>query len=294
MLRDLIAAEWLKLTRRPLIWVLLAIFLGLLLLQFATQFVFASLVSRGGDGRAVSAQVAEYQRRTALPGVIGMALGHVNGLGGIFAVILAAGALGSEYSWGTLRTMLARRPERSAFLLAKLAAIMLLLLAATLLTVAIALPLGWLGGAIMPGGDAGSLGTALLALPVAVLRALFVLLPYVLMTLCFTIAGRSLLAGAAGGLVYLVLEGGLGGLALIAELGEGWQAAYNLTIGQNINTLAIQNSHDFGLRPELITPVDLATLPPPWQATLVVLVYSLSFLGSALLLLRRRDVGGAG
>jgi ABC-type transport system involved in multi-copper enzyme maturation permease subunit len=209
-------------------------------------------------------------------------------------VILAAGALGSEYSWGTLRTALARRPERAQFLIAKLAAIMLLLLIATLVCVAVALPLGWLGGAVVPGGDPGALGAALVALPVAVLRALFVLLPYVLLTLCFTVAGRSLLAGAAGGLVYLVIEGGLGGLALVAELGEGWRAFYNLTIGQNINALAIQNSHDFGLRPELITPVDLATLPPLWQATLVVLLYCLSFLGAAIFLLRRRDVGGAG
>src|SRR5262245_58676388 len=124
---NLIRAEWLKLTKRPLIWVLLAIFFGLLVLQLVGQFVVAHLAELVGGGGTVpaesgplSAQLEEWRRRAAFPGLFGSVFAHINSLGGIFAVILAAGAMGSEYSWGTLRTQLARYPSRARYLFAKL------------------------------------------------------------------------------------------------------------------------------------------------------------------------------
>jgi hypothetical protein len=115
-----------------------------------------------------------------------------------------------------------------------------------------------------------------------------------MMALCYTIMGRSQLVGAAGGLVYLVLEGGFGALALFAELGGLWQTIYNLTIGQNINTLVFENSHTFGLQPEQFAPAAARLLPPLWQALFVIALYTAAFLGAALFLFRRRDIGGAG
>jgi hypothetical protein len=69
---------------------------------------------------------------------------------------------------------------------------------------------------------------------------------------------------------------------------------YNLTIGQNINTLVVLNSRAFGLRPEVIAPLTTEGLPPLWQAVIVIAVYSVSFLVTTLMLFQRRDVGGAG
>ncbi|MDZ4719161.1 MAG: ABC transporter permease [Roseiflexaceae bacterium] len=291
-MNHLIAAEWLKLTKRPLTRILLAIFVALLLLQIAAQFIFASMLAGVGTGSSLALQVAEYQRRSVLPGIFGTALGHLNGLGGIFAVILTAGAMGSEYSWGTLRTQLARRPDRARFLIAKALTILLLLLLAGLVSLVVAGLLGILLGSLIP--TSGSVVDGLAALPLGLLRALFVLLPYVLLTLCFTIAGRSLLAGVAGGLVYLVLEGGFGAVAAFAQLGGIWRQIYNLTIGQNINTLVLLNAHAFGLQPEQIAPTAFESLPSPLQAVAVVLLYSASFFVTALYLLRKRDIGGAG
>lgn len=289
---NLIRAEWLKLTQRPLTWVLLWIFLGMLVLQFLGQAAFAMMLGDSSSGGLLGAQVQEYARRSVLPGALGMGLAHLNSLGGIFAVILTAGAMGGEYSWGTLRTQLARRPNRTLFLLAKALTIMLLLLVAALITVAIS---GLLGGMIgILTGRGAPLGGELIRLPLGIVRALYVLLPYVLLTLCFTITGRSLLVGLAGGLVYLVFEAGFGALATIAELGGIWRTFYSLTIQQNINTLTIMNSRDFGLLPDEVLPFAIDSLPSPIQATIVVAVYSASFLGTAIWLLRRRDVGGAG
>ncbi|HEU5086392.1 MAG TPA: ABC transporter permease, partial [Roseiflexaceae bacterium] len=281
---------WLKLTRRPLTWVLLAIFLALLVLQLVTQAVFANLLDGASGGLA--AQAGEYQRRSMFPGLFGSALGHLNSLGGIFAVILAAGALGSEYGWGTLRTQLARQPNRSRYLLAKIITLLFMLVIAAAITIALAALVGGLIGLVT--GQVGALGPGDLArLPLGLARAVFVLVPYMLLAICFTLLGRSLLAGVAGGLVYLVVEGGFGALAAFAQLGGVWPAIYNLTIGQNINTLVVLNSHDFGLYPEQLSPAfQLDALPSPLQATLVVAAYSLSLLASALFLFRRRDIEG--
>jgi ABC-type transport system involved in multi-copper enzyme maturation permease subunit len=288
---NLIAAEWLKLTRRPLVWALLGVFLGLLAVQLLTQFALLSIISPASDGSALASQLSEWRRRATFPGLFGVVFSHLNGLGGIFAIVLAAAAMGSEYSWGTLRTQLARQPDRARLLIAKLLTIMAMVAVAGLL----ALALGGLLGGLLAGllGDAGGVSPADLAsLPLALLRALYVLLPYVLLTLCLTVLGRSLITGLVGGLLYMVFEVGLGTLTVLKLLGGVWTQVYSLTIGQNINTLALLNSHAFGLRPEDATPLDMTSLPGPGQATLVVAVYCALFLVTALRAIRERDVFG--
>ena len=288
---NLIRAEWLKLSRRPLSWILLILFLVLLVAQILTQFALTlGMPVRSG---IVSAQFEEWRRGVIFPGIFATALSHVNGLGGIFAVIFAAGAIGSEYSWGTLRTQLARDPARDRYLLAKLTTIMLMLATATLLATLLAALLSAvlspiLGSAIRITPD------DLMNLIPAILRALYVLLPYVLLTAYATLLTRSVLGGVAIGLSYIIVETGFGALALLRVLGGVWALVYNLTIGQNINTLTLMNRHAFGLRPETTAPLDLSQLPSPLQATIVVAVYSVLFLAFALILFRRRDITGPG
>jgi len=288
---NLIRAEWLKLSRRPLSWILLILFLVLLVAQILTQFALTvSMPVRSG---IVSAQFDEWRRGVIFPGIFATALSHVNSLGGIFAVIFAAGAIGSEYSWGTLRTHLARNPARDRYLLAKLTTIMLMLATATLLATLLAALLSailspLLGSAIRITPD------DLMNLIPAILRAIYVLLPYVLLTAYATLLTRSVLGGVAIGLSYIIVETGFGALALLRVLGGVWALVYNLTIGQNINTLTLMNRHAFGLRPETTAPLDLSQLPSPLQATIVVAVYSALFLAFALILFRRRDITGPG
>jgi ABC-type transport system involved in multi-copper enzyme maturation permease subunit len=290
---NLIRAEWLKLTKRPLVWILFVVSCLFLVLQLVSQGVVALGGRSGFFGEGGLIAVDEYVRRAAFPGLIGSIFSHINGLGGIFAIILTAGAMGSEYAWGTLRTHLARQPDRIRYLLAKVVTLLLVLLVGMLLTLLLGVVVGAALSLLV--GELGSVdGATLLVLPLALLRALYILLPYVLLTLSFTVYGRSLLVGVAGGLIYLVLEAGLGGLALFARLGGVWQTVYNLTIGQNINTLVVQNSQAFGLQPEIISPTFLPELlPSPLQATIVIAVYSVLFLATALHFFFWRDVGGA-
>ncbi|NOK64099.1 MAG: hypothetical protein GFH27_549413n11 [Chloroflexi bacterium AL-W] len=283
----LIHAEWLKLTKRPMTWILLSIWLLLLVAQFL-QFLVISMI---GQGILHPAQIEETTKRLAFPGIFGGIFGHVNGLGGIFAVILTAGMMGSEYSWGTLRTELSRHPARVRYIAAKLATILLMLLVAILITLVVGMIAGWLVGSAAGGAGVPSIAT-LLQLPIAILRALYVLLPYVLLTFCMTIYGRSLLVGLAVGLVYLAVDVSFGAFATFAQLGGVWQAIYNLTVQQNITTFVDLNSRAFGLTPELLTGVVMTDIPSMPQATIIIGFYCVSFVTTAIYFFRKRDITG--
>lgn len=298
-LRPLIAAEWLKLRRRPMAWIVLATFLGLLLLYLATWALVVALHTgalSGGMNRIMvltEPQIAELKRQLSFPGIFGAVLGQVNSTGGICAIILAAGFVGSEYGWGTLRLLLTRVPQRGALLLAKLLTLLLGLLGA----IVVALVLGSFAAAlcqlILDLPSTMHLRD-LLVLPLGVARSLFVILPYVMLTITSAILGRSVLAGVGGGLMFLALDMSAGSLNTLAGVDPRVQMLINLLLQPNINTLIVLNSQLFGLdQSVLISGLDLSHLPSPLQATLVILVYSGFFYWTAYRLLLRRDVGGA-
>src|SRR5215471_13472047 len=173
---NLIRAEWLKLTKRPLTWVLLIVFLALLALQILGLFALvhlAELLAIGGARAARGFQIEEYAHWIVFPGLFGTVFAHINSLGGIFAVILAAGAMGSEYGWGTLRTQLARHPSRVRYLMAKLLTLLALLVVAMILALIVGSALGASLGLLVGGLgtiEAGDLAVLLLA----ILRAVYV------------------------------------------------------------------------------------------------------------------------
>jgi len=294
---NLIRAEWFKLTRRPLAWVLLAVFLASLVLLLLAEFLVVGLdtglFSGGARAQLLSEQqVRQFRLHLGFPGIFGAVLGHANGVGGICAIALAAGVLGSEYSWGTLRTQLARRPNRGRYLIAKIIGILLALLVGIVLALLLGGLLALLFGALLPDTRGAPIGV--LALPLGVLRALYVLLPYVLCTVACSILGRSVVAGAVGGFLFLLADAGLGALSFLTKLDGPVAFLLNLIVQPNINTLIVLNSQSFGLDPATLTrTMDLSTLPAPLQATLVIGVYSALFFASAYRSLLRRDIGGA-
>ncbi|HEX5690698.1 MAG TPA: ABC transporter permease subunit, partial [Roseiflexaceae bacterium] len=251
----------------------------------------------GGQGRISllrEDQVAQFRLQLSFPGVFGATLSHVNGVGGICAIVLAAGAMGSEYGWGTLRTQLARQPDRRRYLLAKVAALLLVLLSGMALGLLVGSALALAFGGALGQIGAPSLGSIVL-LPLGMLCSLYVLLPYVLCTLACAILGRSVLAGAAGGFLFLVVDIGLGALGFLGRLGGLVGFLVNLAVQPNVNTLIVLNSQNFGLDPAVMTrTMDLATLPALSQALLVIGCYSALFFAYAYRSFTRRDITGAG
>ncbi|MEI8166297.1 MAG: hypothetical protein WCG26_07955 [Chloroflexales bacterium] len=297
MLRNLFAAEWLKLHKWPVAWALLASFLGLMSLSLGLWAMVVALHEGILGGVRISTlgevQLDQIKRQLSFPGIFGAVLGQINGTGGLLAIFLAAGSLGGDYSWGTLRTLLARAPERGIYLLAKLLA----LLAGLLVAILISLVMGtlialaashWLG---LP---SHLTGRDLLVLPLGIGRALFVILPYLLATMACAAWGRSVLAGAGGGLLFLALDVGAGSLGSLGKVSDFTQLLVNLLLQPNINTLVVQNAQLFGLdQSVLASALDLGRLPSPLQATVVITVYCLLFAFGAWRWLVKRDVMGA-
>lgn len=299
MFTNLLAAEWLKISRRPMALLLLGIFLFLTFLQQTLWFLVVALQEGTFSGGQVTfnllspAAIEQIKRQLSLPGVFGAMLSAINGTGGILAIILTAGIFGSDFNWGTLRILLTRAPHRGAYLLAKLVALQLALLVATVITLVIGAMLALLFGTLL--GLPQQIGIIdLLLLPIGILRALIVMLPYTLIAGASAIVGRSVIAGVGGGLIFLAFDVSAGSLNTIGAVDPMIRALVNLLLQPNINRLVVENSRMFGLDQSVLTAaLDLSLLPPQWQALIVIAVYSAIFGYSAYRTLSRQDIGGA-
>jgi hypothetical protein len=105
-----------KLVRRPATYVTFGLLVGLLSLILIAVGATAGRPDAGGDGR---------QALTLLtfPGAYTLILSFILGLGGLFALIYGAAVAGSEWTWGTLKSAVARGESRSRYQLLSFAGI---------------------------------------------------------------------------------------------------------------------------------------------------------------------------
>lgn len=108
--RNSYRSELFKLVRRPAVWVVLSVWLALMLLF---TYVFPYVAYRGAANPAAARALLSPLLTAQLPG---HALTGYPVWGGALIVVLGALAAGSEYGWGTLKTLLSNSPNRvSAF-----------------------------------------------------------------------------------------------------------------------------------------------------------------------------------
>jgi ABC-2 type transport system permease protein len=107
-----VSAELLVLRKRAATWILLGLWTLL-------GVFFAYIVPYALDPEDAQGGLAQLLPR-ALPGTL---LSGFPFFGGVFALMLGVFALGSEYGWGTLKTLFTQRPGRLRILAAKLAAV---------------------------------------------------------------------------------------------------------------------------------------------------------------------------
>ena len=112
-----ISAELLVLRKRAATWILLGVWTLL-------GVFFAYIVPYALDPEDATGGVDQFLPRS----LAGTLLVGFPFFGGVFALMLGVFALGSEYSWGTLKTLLTQRPGRLRILAAKLAALGIVLL----------------------------------------------------------------------------------------------------------------------------------------------------------------------
>jgi ABC-2 type transport system permease protein len=100
------SAEMLKLYKRPAAWVLL-------LVTLALSQVFNYLIPYAGYLRAENERVAERILASTMPeNLVSNSIGGFPMFAGALALTLGAVSVGSEYGWGTLKTMLIQSPRR--------------------------------------------------------------------------------------------------------------------------------------------------------------------------------------
>jgi ABC-type transport system involved in multi-copper enzyme maturation permease subunit len=273
----LVRMELLKLVKRPMTWILIVLLLGGI--GFGDVIGLLNL-------RSVTPEVREnILVNLTLPGTLTRATQFIYIFGSIMLAILSASAIGSEYSWGTLRPLLATGVPRGRFLGAKLLALALVALPFVVLPLVmnaiLAVPVALLGDHAYFVGTLDAPWFGHLA-ALAGRTYLLVLMP---MALAFLIglAGRSQAAGIGAALGLMLGEQIVG--AVLLSLGLDWaRAVVDLFPIQSSQTLL--NHNTFG--PVTAEPGMLSE----GRALLTLGLYVVVGAVVSLLVFRRRDIRG--
>jgi ABC-2 type transport system permease protein len=270
-----VGAELLLMRKRASTWVLLGIWAALALM-FA--YIVAYVTYLNGTGRE-SLEVLLPQS------LVGTLLTGFPFFGGVLALMLGVLTFGSEYGWGTLKTVFTQRPGRVEVFGAKLVAVGVALVAFVLVVFALG-ALASVAIALREGADIAwpELGLVLRGflvgwLLLAVWAGLGVLLA--------VLSRGTALATGIGILWALVVEGLLSALA--SQVGV-LDRLVELFLRANAYSLAAT----VGVSREEVSDAGPGSFSGPFvdggQALLVLGVYGVVFLAIAGWLLRRRDV----
>jgi hypothetical protein len=193
-----------KLVRRPATWTTVGILIGLLVL-----IVLA--VGAGVGGRSLrtgNAGAVDPKLLVTFPGAYDRILQFTTGLGGLFAVAYGAAIAGSEWSWGTFKSAVARGESRVRYMTATYVSIAVMIGLGILLTffvgVAAAIVGAHLGGVSTGGlGDSATLND----LPLRLLKGWFAVIEEGALGFAIATLARSQLAGIGAGIAFYFGEG---------------------------------------------------------------------------------------
>ncbi len=268
------SAEILKLYKRPTTWVLL-------LVTLALSQIFNYLVPYAGYLSAENERAAEQVLASTMPeNLIPNSIAGFPLFAGALALTLGALLVGSEYGWGTLKTVLIQHPRRLSVYAGQLLALAVAVFAIVLVVFAL--------GALTSYTIATSQAEAIEWPPLVDLAQGFASGWLILMTWC--------LFGAM--LAFLFR-----GMALPIGLGVVWiMGVENLIVNVAANLLDFAETLEKGLpgvnAGSLVAALDGATDGTPGvntvvdgtQATLVLIAYAVVFVLIAGFALQRRDV----
>jgi ABC-2 type transport system permease protein len=268
MTRD-VAAELLVLRKRAATWILLGIWTVL-------GIFFAYVIPYALDPK--ESQGVEAFLPRSLTGTL---LAGFPFFGGVFAVMLGVFALGSEYGWGTLKTLFTQGPSRSRVLAAKLIALGIVLVPFVLSLFAA----GLIASLVIAGiEDApATLPSAWLVIRALAAGWLMLAVWAALGVLLGTATRGTSLAIGVGILYALVIEGLLGNIGALESLtrvflrANGYSLA--LALGASPDNIASSGPGSFG-----------GPFVSGGQAVAVLAAYIAVFLALARTLLVRRDV----
>ncbi len=290
----LLANELFRLRRRWMPWVLLAIIAAIGVVFYELIYVSvnaqlemlrsgnapANTVGPGGVEAAIS-QFEEALEQTRPEHVDELGVSVVAGIGSVLMIVFAASHVGTEFGWGTLRTLLASGVGRGPFLAAKLVSLAVFAVVLTVVGVAAAV-----GGSYLVSAQAGvaTSGPEWANILSASWRSVFSLVPYMALATVIAVWARSSGAGIAAGLVIYFAESIV--TQLLISLNRDFATIADFGISRNVAslsrvsvTVAGSNAQNSGV-----------ALPDQTQAALVLIVWTAVFVGLAYWRLRSRDV----
>jgi ABC-type transport system involved in multi-copper enzyme maturation permease subunit len=231
------SAELLALRKRAATYVVL----GVLLVVMTLIYVVIGL-SPLGDSEAASNALLRF------PGAYSGIAQMVFGLGGLLAVAYSAAVAGADWNWGIPRLIISRGESRVVYVLAKAAAVAVVLAVGVVIAYAAGIALVYLA-ASMSGQQAGNPigGQALTDLIESLALGYPVLLERAAIAFAVAILLRSQVAGIVIGIVLYIGEGILGSILLglaIAErglrqlepFGPEWYQYLPFSIGDSVLT----------------------------------------------------------
>lgn len=197
----LLRADLRKLRSRPASWVTLALLVGLHALVMFFVLVGSQLSPDPTEALAA-------RQLLTFPAAYQITVSLLISIGGLLAVAYAAAIAGSEWSWGTLKTAVARGEGRATYLLLLFAAVAI----ATCLGLVAAFVVGiavTAAGAVVAGVGLSGMGDvdALLALPERFARAGLAMTMNASLGFAIATLTRSQLAGIGVGIGLVFAEG---------------------------------------------------------------------------------------
>ena len=207
--------------------------------------------------------------------------GLVNGLGSIMLIVFAASHVGTEFGWGTLRTLLAHGAGRGAFLASKAVSLalfaLMFVIAGSVASVAASFAVSGIAGYDLSGLDVGAVANA-------AGRGVYTFLPFMALATVIALWSRSAGAGIAAGLVVYFAEGLVAGI--LVSLNRDFATIVNYGLSRNVASVTRQTVVNTGGDATNAA----STLPDPGQAALVLAIYSVVFVAIAYWRLRTRDI----
>lgn len=286
MLR-LLRSELYRLVRRWMPWIMLGV---IVVAAFAIYFlIWASTQAqiqaiRSGQIRLQPGQTIEQLQETLLivtpQRVQDFGIGIVSGFGSVMLIVFAAGHVGSEFGWGTFRTLLAHGASRSGFLVSK--AVSLLLYAIVFMIVGTAAAIGGSYAVSSVAGFSVGSGVDLAEVTRVAAKSAYTFLPYMALALTVAVWSKSAGAGIAAGLVVYLAEGLV--TTLLVSLNKDYAQIVNWGLSRNASALTRTTSGPATQDPTA------SSLPDPTQAAIVLAVYCVIFMALAYWRLRSRDV----
>jgi len=198
----LLRVELIKLIRRPMTWTLSII------LVIMTGFTYLSMIIALLAPESAGIDTVTLQKQVLLPDGLYFAAGIGSSLTTIMIIILAAGSVGSEFSWATVRSSLLMGATRVRFLVAKLLALEIFAVAWIIITILLGL-LGAVITAVVTDNPVGAsyLTSATFAgdLGMVLFHQVIVLAVWTIIATAITVITGSLAAGIGVTLVTMLL-----------------------------------------------------------------------------------------